>query len=115
MIKSALITLALAALIAPARAETDQDGHAMFHHFYMRQMQPGTGMSCCGNNDCHPISAYRTTADGIEMNVAGRWMAAPMSKVIETETPDQKGHWCGVNERSTLPITYCVIIPKGNT
>ena len=92
----------------------DPAGHARHHEgFYMGLKQPGTGVSCCNNQDCRPAK-FKITATGIQMEVAGKWIVPPMSKVIETETPGgNSAHWCGVMEHSASPITFCAIVPRG--
>lgn len=106
--------LSFACVLVPflALAE-DHAGHALHHEgFYMGLKQPGTGMSCCNNRDCRPAE-HRVTPKGVEFLVAGRWIMPPQSQLIEIETPDAKGHWCGNRENTATPVTYCAIVPRG--
>lgn len=90
----------------------DPAGHAAHHeHFYRHLKQPGTGMSCCNNQDCRPVK-YRITASGILMEVGGRWIAPPASLVMERDDTEV-GHWCGLNEHTSSPHTFCAIVPRG--
>lgn len=106
-------TIILLLAMTLSAAAHDPQGHAKHHeHFYMGLKQPGTGMSCCNNQDCRP-APHRITATGVEFFVAGKWFMPPQSKLIEVETPDAEGHWCGVNERASTPTTFCAIVPRG--
>lgn len=107
----AIIVTAFGLLTLPALPH-DPHGHAQHHEtFYKQLMIPGTSMSCCNNRDCRP-ARYRITATGVEMEVAGRWIVAPQSRVIEHIDATQ-GHWCGINEHMTTPTTFCAVIPRG--
>lgn len=109
--RAGLIGLALASTISAASAE-DMAGHAQHHHgFYDQLRQPQTGISCCNDKDCRPAK-WKVTKNGVAFQIGSKWIEAPMSSVIETETPDQGGHWCGVNEGSDYPTTFCAVIPR---
>ena len=84
--------------------------HDKFHQFYKGLQQPGSGASCCNNKDCRPV-AFRVTATGVEMLIAGRWIRPPDVRTLEIETPDGGAHWCGIETRDE-PITFCAIIPR---
>jgi hypothetical protein len=43
--------------------------------------QPGTGMSCCDISDCQAVNA-RTSAEGYEVFIDGRWIAVPEDKIL---------------------------------
>jgi hypothetical protein len=104
-------TLALAVVLfaLPAHAH-DPAGHALHHHWYMGLKQPGTGMSCCSDKDCAP-ARWRSTPNGIEFLIGGQWIMPPKSTVMEIETIDGDGHWCGI--KGPVPHTFCAIVPRG--
>ena len=101
--------LAILAMRDPACAENPV-GHAKFHHFYRGLNQPGSGASCCNDNDCRPVP-YRVTPTGVEILIAGRWIRPPDVRTMEIETPDAGAHWCGI-ESTEEPLTFCAIIPR---
>jgi len=114
LIASAGLCLAQEMIDHHGHDQTTQDQHAKFHGFYLGLRQPKSGISCCNNQDCRP-AFHRVTPTGIEVEINGVWRSMPQGTVIETETPDQGAHWCGIGENSGAPTTYCVIIPRGNT
>lgn len=112
MSKLTAAAMLFALMFASNSAAHDPAGHAKHHdELYKSLKQPGTGMSCCNNNDCRPVP-HRATAAGIEFFVHGRWLMPPTSKLIERHDIEQS-HWCGVGEGSAAPITYCAIVPRG--
>ena len=90
----------------------DPAGHAQHHDaFYKSLKQPGTNVSCCNDRDCRP-APHRVTPNGVQFFIAGKWFTPPAEKLIETdESPT--GHWCGVGENYSEPITFCAIVPRG--
>jgi hypothetical protein len=88
----------------------DPHGHAKYHHgFYEHLKVPGSGLSCCNDNDCAP-AAHRSTPAGIEVYVRGRWIVPPRDRTMEMITPDGGAHVCA----STHNI-YCVVIPRSSS
>ena len=113
MIRATTAALMFVCFVASSAVAHDPAGHALHHEgFYMGLKQPGTGVSCCNNRDCRPAE-HRVTPKGVEFLVAGRWIMPPQSQLIEIETPDAKGHWCGYRENTSAPVTYCAIVPRG--
>jgi hypothetical protein len=99
--------------VASSAFAHDPAGHAKHHdELYKSLKQPGTGMSCCNNMDCRPVP-HRITTTGVEFFVHGRWLLPPASKLIELPALDATSHWCGVNEHTQNPITFCAIVPRG--
>lgn len=95
-----------------AKAEDHQTGHDKFHTgFYEGLRQPGTGASCCSGRDCAP-SAYRTTINGPEVKVDGKWIVPPADRTMELTTPDGGAHVCASSTFGQQQI-FCVILPRG--
>lgn len=104
-------TLCVLVLAFPALAH-DHAGHAKHHDdFYRHLKQPGTNVSCCNNQDCRP-APHRVTPNGVEFFVGSKWITTPTERLIEHERTEV-GHWCGLNENTTDPITFCAIVPRG--
>jgi hypothetical protein len=105
------IIAAVCVCVASIVQAHDPAGHAKHHDEFYRHLKiPGTVMSCCNNQDCRPAK-YRITSTGVEMEVAGRWIMTPQSRVIE-HIEATESHWCGVNEDTDSPKTFCAIIPR---
>jgi hypothetical protein len=106
-------TLCVLMFAFPAAAH-DHAGHARYHeNFYMGLKQPGTGVSCCNNQDCRP-APHRVTPNGVEFFVGNRWFMPPADRLIETDVPGgTSSHWCGSGEHLKEPITFCAIVPRG--
>ena len=99
-------------MFASSALAQDHSGHAKHHdQLYKSLKQPGTGMSCCNNQDCRPVP-HRITTTGVEFFVHGRWLMPPARVVMEVDMTSES-HWCGVAEGSASPITYCAIVPRG--
>jgi hypothetical protein len=99
-------------VFASSALAQDHSGHARYHeNFYMGLKQPGTGVSCCNNQDCRP-APHRVTPNGVEFYIAGKWFMPPVERLIEHESADQS-HWCGTAEHLKEPITFCAIVPRG--
>ena len=113
MARAYTAALSFACVLLPFLAlAQDHAGHAQHHEqFYKHLKIPGTAMSCCNNMDCRPAK-YRITATGVEMEIAGRWIETPQSRLIEHVDAEQ-GHWCGTNEYAPTPTTFCAVIPRG--
>jgi hypothetical protein len=111
-ITSAAMSCAL--MFASIALAHDHAGHARYHEqFYMGLKQPGTGVSCCNNQDCRP-APHRVTPNGVEFFVGNRWFMPPADRLIETDTPSgTTSHWCGTGEHLKEPITFCAIVPRG--
>jgi hypothetical protein len=86
-------------------------GHSMFHDWYQQLRQPGTNRSCCSLRDCRPVP-YKVVPSGVVLSVGGKWIQVPRERLIESETPDDGAHWCGIGESWDKPTTYCAIIPR---
>lgn len=102
------LALLLLLMTVPAAAE-EAPGHAQHHHWYKTLKIPGTGYSCCNDSDCRPAQ-WRATPNGVEFFIGGKWFFPPKQSVIETETVDGNGHWCGLDGAS--PLTFCAIVPR---
>jgi hypothetical protein len=99
-------------MFASSTLAHDPAGHAAHHeHFYKHLKQPGTDISCCNDKDCRPVK-YRITAAGVLMEVGGKWISPPVSKVMERSDTDL-AHWCGSYEFTSTPVTFCAIVPRG--
>jgi hypothetical protein len=99
-------------MFASSASAHDHAGHARYHeNFYMGLKQPGTGVSCCNNQDCRP-APHRVTPNGVEFFVGNKWFMPPADRLIEHQDA-MTGHWCGTAEHLKEPITFCAIVPRG--
>lgn len=106
-----LFFVVLGTSIAPA----NDDGHSKYHaEFYQHLMQPESGRPCCDDKDCRPAK-FKITKAGPAFYIGGKWILPPAKTIIEKLTPDGKGHWCGIGENATAPMTYCAIVPFSGT
>jgi hypothetical protein len=103
------LALLLLAVTSSSALAHDPAGHALHHDWYKTLKVPGTSYSCCNNQDCRP-AAWRATPNGVEFFIGGKWFFPPKQSVIETETVDGNGHWCGLEGGS--PLTFCAIVPR---
>ena len=102
---------ASAVYIAGEAGGQEPPGHSMFHDWYRHLRQPGTNRSCCSLRDCRPVP-YKVVPTGVIMFVGGKWILVPRERLMESETPDDGAHWCGIGESWDKPTTYCAVIPR---
>lgn len=90
------------------------DGHSVMHHWYKTLKQPGTGMSCCNDEDCRPTET-RVVGDAVEVVIDGEWAAVPPEKIVKTPSPDLGSHVCAPKQKvsRSKPHIFCVIIGSG--
>ena len=105
--------LAASAVYTAGKAGSQEPpGHPMFHNWYQQLRQPGTSRSCCSMRDCRPVP-YKVVPTGVTMFVGGKWVHVPQERLMESETPDDGAHWCGIGESwDKPPTTFCAIIPR---
>jgi hypothetical protein len=75
-------------------------GHAEFHTFY-KDWKTESGVSCCSDQDCHPLDDrdLRITEKGVEVNLpdmAGekQWSPVPPERIRPYVAPDAQSHVC---------------------
>ena len=76
------------------------------------------GGSCCDDQHCRP-APYRVTATGVQMLVAGAWIAVPRNKIqyraLAGDTGETGGgHWCGIIYDRVIGrvyLTVCAVLP----
>lgn len=111
LILVALVFLA-GMLAGRASAQTGDhgDGHALNHEWYQGLKQPGTGYSCCNNQDCRPMRAYLGD-DGLwRAFVDGKWETVPARVVLNPKFNKDPIHAHGC--RSVMGVWYC-FLPAG--
>jgi len=70
-----------------------------------------SGASCCSNQDCRPVRAYRDPDDGWwRAQVNGQWRPVPPSVILDRVAPDGGSHIC-INP---MGIILCFVggVPK---
>jgi hypothetical protein len=89
-------------------------GHDYLHSWYETLKQPGSGMSCCNNQDCRPTSS-RVVGDNVQVEVDGEWTTVPPEKILNAQAPDLGAHVCAPKASSLYPKGYvfCVILGNG--
>ncbi|HUN50291.1 MAG TPA: hypothetical protein VMU42_04215 [Candidatus Sulfotelmatobacter sp.] len=74
--------LVLAASGGEVMAQPPPGSNLTFKDWFQSLQQPGTQSSCCSIADCH-LTSYRTTANGYEVPINGRWIAVPPDRVLQ--------------------------------
>ena len=89
-------------------------GHDYLHAWYETLKQPGSGMSCCNNQDCRPTSS-RVVGENVQVEVDGEWTTVPPDKILNAQAPDLGAHVCAPKASSLYPKGYvfCVILGNG--
>lgn len=88
------------------------DKHAKYHaEYYSKWKVPGTGLSCCNDQDCKP-SKHRVTARGVEfLSHTGEWFLPRQDRVMIKVTPDGGAHLCAASGIGGKPYVFCAIVP----
>jgi hypothetical protein len=114
-----LVAIAGAMLVsAPGRADDKLgihgQGHDLMHGWYQSLKQPGTGISCCNNEDCRPTIS-RTLEGKIQVQVDGEWTDVPPERIVNTPSPDLGAHVCAPKRMgfSHKALIYCVVLGSG--
>ena len=67
---------------------------AWSHDIYDSWKMP-SGASCCNQQDCRPVRAYRDPDDGLwRARVGAGWTVVPPSAVLRRVAPDGNSHIC---------------------
>ena len=110
--------LAILVIFGVARSAAGQDvkgfhgdGHDLLHYWYKTLRQPGTGYSCCNNEDCRPTRA-RIRGQMVEVLVDGEWTFVPPSTILQQSAPDLNTHVCAPKIGRPRPI-FCVVLGFG--
>lgn len=88
-----VISVCPMSLTALAQAGAHGVQHAEHHDEYKDWKQPGTGVSCCNDQDCRPTRAY-LTEDGWRAWDGTRWLPVPWSAVLDVRAKDGRSHLC---------------------
>jgi hypothetical protein len=102
MIGKALIAAALSMLCTSA---------ASAHDWYTGLVDPVTGYSCCGGQDCRPVPStdIRLSRNGdLELWLDGAWRVVDPQKILKISSPDSRVHACWLPAYQEL---RCVILP----
>ncbi len=114
------IIIAFFAVLSPETVRS-QDQHGMhghghdgLHSWYLTLKQPGSGMSCCNNEDCRPTMS-RVVDNAVQVEIDGEWTNVPPEKIVKTPSPDLGSHVCAPKQNKKLPKghIYCVILGSG--
>jgi hypothetical protein len=91
----AAIILCSVCPISQTAAQTGNhgNGHAQHHDEYREWKQPGSGLSCCNDQDCRPTRAY-LSEDGWRAWDGTRWLPVPWSAVLDVRARDGRTHLC---------------------
>ena len=84
---------------------------AFAHDWYTGLVDPGTGYSCCGGQDCRPVPRenIRFAKNGdMEFFLDGGWRHVDPQKILKLSSPDSRVHACWIP--SSLELR-CVILP----
>jgi hypothetical protein len=84
---------------------------AFAHDWYTGLVDPVTGYSCCGGQDCRPVPRenIRFAKNGdMEFFLDGAWRHVDPEKVLKISSPDSRVHACWIP--SSLELR-CVILP----
>jgi len=82
----------------------------LHNEFYSKLTRPGTKKSCCNNEDCRPAQ-HRVKDGHHEFHVGGAWVQVANQQIIDNiYTPDGQSHWCGFDEGTLFPQTFCGIV-----
>lgn len=69
-------------------------GYAVAHDIYTDWKQPGTGISCCGGEDCHPTRAWQDLDGGWHSKEYMDGQSPIPTTVILPKQPDGRCHIC---------------------
>lgn len=75
------------------------EGHAEHHDEYKHWKQPGSGLSCCNDQDCRPTRAYLTDEGWRAWN-GQTWLLVPRESELPTDfAGDGRSHICEARDR----------------
>jgi hypothetical protein len=81
------------------------------HEWYTGLRSP-TGVDCCGESDCHPVSYRLNPHTGRqEINANDKWHPVEHDKVLPFPSPDGRVHACWDNPFGGKPNFHCIILP----
>ena len=81
------------------------------HDWYTGLVDPVTGYSCGGGQDCRPVprAGIRFAENGdMELFLDGAWRHVDPQKILKISSPDSRVHACWVASAQQL---RCVILP----
>ena len=84
---------------------------ALAHDWYTGLVDPVTGYSCCGGQDCRPVprEGIRFAENGdMELFLDGAWRHVDPQKILKISSPDSRVHACWVASAQHL---RCVFLP----
>ena len=84
---------------------------AAAHDWYTNLVDPVTGYSCCGGQDCRPVPRedVRLGQDGdLELFLDGKWRHVDPRRILKISSPDSRVHACWIPLFEEL---RCVILP----
>jgi hypothetical protein len=101
MMKTAALSLAVAVAFAgTALAKPPPDANPALHGWFQSLRQPGTGLSCCGNSDCHILGSkqWRMDQGGYQVHIGDGWVGVPRSRVLAHQSNPSGGAVAGEDE-----------------
>ena len=71
--------------MAPALAQPPANYNPALHAWFESLKEPGTGIGCCSESDCHILAPeeLKQTKDGYQVRVRNLWVAVPPDKILE--------------------------------
>jgi len=94
--------------VAGARAAPPPNADGTYRTWFQSLRQPTTGLSCCSISDCR-MTDYRSSQDGYEVLLAGRWLLVPADKILRgIENPTGRAVVCAHPDGEIL----CFVTPE---
>lgn len=81
----AMACVAVLAGIAPALAQPPANYNPALHAWFESLKEPGTGIGCCSESDCHILTPeeLKQTKDGYQVRIRNLWVRVPPEKILK--------------------------------
>lgn len=109
MPKITALSLAVTVVFAgTAIAKPPPDANPALHGWFQSLRQPGTGLSCCGNSDCHILGSkqWRAGRGGYQVHIGNAWVGVPRGRVLEHQSNPSGGAVACYDDRR---IVFCFV------
>ncbi len=82
---AAVVGALLAGWLTPAPARPPANYNPALHAWFESLKEPGTGIGCCSEADCHILQPgeLKQTKDGYQVRVRNLWIKVPPDKILE--------------------------------
>ncbi len=80
-----VVCVTVLAGIAPALARPPANYNPALHAWFESLKEPGTGIGCCSESDCHILTPeeLKQTKEGYQVRVRNLWVKVPPDKILE--------------------------------